>query len=438
MRVRRSQHLERYRIRGGNRLHGEVEISGAKNAAVAIIPAALMVNGKCRIENLPQISDTEALLLILESLGAKVEQIDRSTVEIDATNATWMGADYDRMRKIRASYYFVGSMLGRFGIARTTMPGGCNFGVRPIDQHVKGMNALGAEVDISDFITAHVPGGRLRGASVYLDKVSVGATMNIMIAAVLAEGRTIIENAAREPHIVDLANFLNSMGADVRGAGTDTIKVNGVEQLHGGTYTIIPDQIEAGTYMAATAAVGGEVLIKNVIPKHLDCITAKLREMGVTVEEYGESVLVRSTGRLRRANVKTQPYPGFPTDMQPQISVALCLADGTSVVTEGVYDNRYKYIQELGRMGADAQVDGCTAIINGVEGLHGAEVRACDLRAGAAVVIAGLCATGETVVTDIRFIERGYENFVGKLRGVGADIVLERDGAEQCAAAAAE
>ena len=332
MRVRRSQHLERYRIRGGNRLHGEVEISGAKNAAVAIIPAALMVNGKCRIENLPQISDTEALLLILESLGAKVEQIDRSTVEIDATNATWMGADYDRMRKIRASYYFVGSMLGRFGIARTTMPGGCNFGVRPIDQHVKGMNALGAEVDISDFITAHVPGGRLRGASVYLDKVSVGATMNIMIAAVLAEGRTIIENAAREPHIVDLANFLNSMGADVSGAGTDTIKVNGVEQLHGGTYTIIPDQIEAGTYMAATAAVGGEVLIKNVIPKHLDCITAKLREMGVTVEEYGESVLVRSTGRLRRANVKTQPYPGFPTDMQPQIGVALAVAEGTSVI----------------------------------------------------------------------------------------------------------
>ena len=430
--------MERYRIRGGNRLHGEVEISGAKNAAVAIIPAALMVNGKCRIENLPQISDTEALLLILESLGAKVEQIDRSTVEIDATNATWMGADYDRMRKIRASYYFVGSMLGRFGIARTTMPGGCNFGVRPIDQHVKGMNALGAEVDISDFITAHVPGGRLRGASVYLDKVSVGATMNIMIAAVLAEGRTIIENAAREPHIVDLANFLNSMGADIRGAGTDSIRIQGVERLHGGTYSVIPDQIEAGTYMAACAAAGGEVRLANVIPRHLECISAKLREMGVTVVEGGDSVLVRSNGRLRHTNVKTQPYPGFPTDMQPQISVALCLADGTSVVTEGVYDNRYKYIQELGRMGADAQVDGCTAIINGVEGLHGAEVRACDLRAGAAVVIAGLCATGETVVTDIRFIERGYENFVGKLRGVGADIVLERDGAEQCAAAAAE
>ena len=428
--------MERYRIRGGNRLHGEVEISGAKNAAVAIIPAALMVNGKCRIENLPQISDTEALLLILESLGAKVEQIDRSTVEIDATNATWMGADYDRMRKIRASYYFVGSMLGRFGIARTTMPGGCNFGVRPIDQHVKGMNALGAEVDISDFITAHVPGGRLRGASVYLDKVSVGATMNIMIAAVLAEGRTIIENAAREPHIVDLANFLNSMGADIRGAGTDSIRIQGVERLHGGTYSVIPDQIEAGTYMTACAAAGGEVLLTNVIPRHLECISAKLREMGVTVVEGGDSVLVRSNGRLRHTNVKTQPYPGFPTDMQPQISVALCLADGTSVVTEGVYDNRYKYIQELARMGADAQVNGCTAVLNGVDGLHGAEVRACDLRAGAAVVIAGLCAAGETVVTDIHFIERGYENFVGKLRSIGADIVLERDDAEQCVAAA--
>ena len=438
MRIRRSQHLERYRIRGGNRLHGEVEISGAKNAAVAIIPAALMVNGKCRVENLPQISDTEALLLILESLGAKVERIDRSTVEIDAANATWMGADYDRMRKIRASYYFVGSMLGRFGIARTTMPGGCNFGVRPIDQHVKGMNALGADVDISDFITAHVPGGRLRGASVYLDKVSVGATMNIMIAAVLAEGRTVIENAAREPHIVDLANFLNSMGADVRGAGTDTIKVNGVEQLHGGTYTIIPDQIEAGTYMAATAAVGGEVLIKYVIPKHLDCITAKLREMGVTVEEYGESVLVRSTGRLRRANVKTQPYPGFPTDMQPQIGVALSVAEGTSVITEGVWDHRYKYINELRKMGAEVTVDGRVAVVEGVETLRGASVDACDLRAGAAMVIAGLCAKGVTLVEDIQFIERGYENFVGKLRLLGADIRIidEPDGTERDTAAA--
>ena len=440
MRVRRSQHLERYRIRGGNRLHGEVEISGAKNAAVAIIPAALMVNGKCRIENLPQISDTEALLLILESLGAKVEQIDRSTVEIDATNATWMGADYDRMRKIRASYYFVGSMLGRFGIARTTMPGGCNFGVRPIDQHVKGMNALGAEVDISDFITAHVPGGRLRGASVYLDKVSVGATMNIMIAAVLAEGRTIIENAAREPHIVDLANFLNSMGADVRGAGTDAIKVNGVEQLHGGTYTIIPDQIEAGTYMAATAAVGGEVLIKNVIPKHLDCITAKLREMGVTVEEYGESVLVRSTGRLRRANVKTQPYPGFPTDMQPQIGVALAVAEGTSVITEGVWDHRYQIHQRAAQNGRGRdQVDGTRG---GRRRRGNAARRAPWTRATCARArrwsSRASAPEAVTLVEDIQFIERGYENFVGKLRLLGADIRIidEPDGTERGTAVA--
>ena len=414
--------MEKYRIQGGNRLHGEVEISGAKNAAVAIIPAALMVDGVCRIENLPQISDTETLLLILESLGARVRRINPSTVEIDASHATWSGADYDRMRKIRASYYFVGSMLGRFGVARTTMPGGCNFGVRPIDQHVKGMNALGAEVEVTDFINAQVPGRRLRGASVYLDKVSVGATMNIMIAAVLAEGRTVIENAAREPHIVDLANFLNSMGADVRGAGTDTIKVNGVERLHGGSYAIIPDQIEAGTYMAATAACGGEVLIRNVIPKHLDCISAKLREMGVIVEEYPESVLVRSSGRLRRANVKTQPYPGFPTDMQPQIGVALSVANGTSVITEGIYDNRYKYFNQLRKMGVNAQVDGRVAVVEGVDHLTGATVAACDLRAGAAMVIAGLCAQGVTYVEDIHFIERGYQDFVGKLQALGADI----------------
>ena len=414
--------LERYRIQGGNRLYGEVEISGAKNAAVAIIPAALMVDGVCRIENLPQISDTVTLLHILESLGAAVRMLNPSTVEIDCRCATWDGADYDRMKKIRASYYFVGSMLGRFGVARTTMPGGCNFGVRPIDQHVKGMNALGADVEVTDFIYAEVPGGRLRGSSVYLDKVSVGATMNIMIAAALAEGRTVIENAAREPHIVDLANFLNSMGADVRGAGTDTVKVNGVDRLHGGTYAIIPDQIEAGTYMAATAACGGEVLITNVIPKHLDCISAKLREMGVTVEEYPESVLVRSTGRLHRVNVKTQPYPGFPTDMQPQLGVALAVADGTSVITEGVWDNRYKYVNQLRKMGAQFQVDGRVAVVEGVELLHGATVAACDLRAGAAMVIAGLCADGVTTVEDIEYIERGYQDLVGKLQALGANI----------------
>ena len=414
--------MEKYRIAGGNRLHGEVEISGAKNAAVAIIPAALMVDGICRIENLPQISDTVTLLHILESLGAGVKMINPSTVEIDSRRATWKGADYDRMRKIRASYYLVGAMLSRFGVARTTMPGGCNFGVRPIDQHVKGMNALGATVDVTDYIDAKAVNGRLRGAEIYLDKVSVGATMNIILAATLAEGRTIIENAAREPHIVDLANFLNSMGADVRGAGTDTVKINGVDRLHGGTYAIIPDQIEAGTYMAATAACGGEVLITNVIPKHLDCISAKLREMGVTVEEYPESVLVRSSGRLRRANVKTLPYPGFPTDMQPQMGVALAVADGTSVITEGVWDNRYKYVNQLRKMGAQFQVDGRVAVVEGVEQLHGATVEACDLRAGAALVIAGLCADGVTTVEDIEYIERGYQDLVGKLQALGADI----------------
>ena len=351
--------MDRYVIHGGRPLHGEIEISGAKNAAVAIIPAALMVDGVCRIENMPQISDVDMLLKILQGLGARVEYLSPSAVEIDCTQVRFTEPPYDLMRKIRASYYFIGSMLGRFGSAKTTMPGGCNFGVRPIDQHIKGMTAMGANVEVKNgFVYADTPDGRLHGAKVYLDKVSVGATMNIIIAATLARGRTVIENAAREPHIVDLANFLNSMGADIRGAGTDSIRIQGVERLHGGTYGVIPDQIEAGTYMTACAAAGGEVRLANVIPRHLECISAKLREMGVTVVEGGDSVLVRSNGRLRHTNVKTQPYPGFPTDMQPQISVALCLADGTSVVTEGVYDNRYKYIQELSRLGADAQVDG--------------------------------------------------------------------------------
>jgi len=429
--------MTKYIVQGGHPLFGEVRISGAKNAAVAIIPAALLVDGVCRIENIPQISDVTALLKILEQLGANVRFLNRSDVEIDCRHIATTQVSQELAHKIRASYYLIGALLGRFGEAEVSMPGGCNFGVRPIDQHIKGMTAMGANVEVKNgFVYADTPDGRLHGAKVYLDKVSVGATMNIIIAATLARGRTVIENAAREPHIVDLANFLNSMGADIRGAGTDSIRIQGVERLHGGTYSVIPDQIEAGTYMTACAAAGGEVLLTNVIPRHLECISAKLREMGVTVVEGGDSVLVRSNGRLRHTNVKTQPYPGFPTDMQPQISVALCLADGTSVVTEGVYDNRYKYIQELARMGADAQVNGCTAVLNGVDGLHGAEVRACDLRAGAAVVIAGLCAVGETVVTDIHFIERGYENFVGKLRSIGADIVLERDDAEQCVAAA--
>ena len=426
--------LDKYVINGGTALHGEVEISGAKNAAVAIIPAALLVEGVCRIENIPQISDTDMLLTILAELGAKVSFINRSTIEIDCTDARYQDAPYDLMRKIRASYYLIGSMLGRFGSAKTTMPGGCNFGVRPIDQHIKGMTALGAEVNIKNgFVYADALDGRLHGARIYLDKVSVGATMNIMIASVLATGRTIIENAAREPHIVDLANFLNSMGADVRGAGTDTIKVNGVDKLHGGTYTIIPDQIEAGTYMVAAAATGGEVLVKNVIPKHLECISAKLRETGTIVQEYEDSVLVKGASTLRKANVKTMPYPGFPTDMQPQMGVLMCLANGTSVITEGIYDNRFKYVNELRKMGAEIQVDGRIAVIEGGRRLTGALVQACDLRAGAAMVIAGMCAAGRTEVEDIHYIERGYENFVGKLKSLGADIEVlsEAENAER-------
>ena len=417
------QVLEKYIIHGGTALRGEVEISGAKNAAVAIIPAALMVDGVCRIENIPQISDTDMLLTILKELGAKIKFINKSTIEIDCTDVRYQDAPYDLMRKIRASYYLIGAMLGRFGSAKTTMPGGCNFGVRPIDQHIKGMTALGADVDVKNgFVYADARDGRLHGARIYLDKVSVGATMNIMLAAALAQGRTIIENAAREPHIVDLANFLNSMGADVRGAGTDTIKVNGVDKLHGGSYAIIPDQIEAGTYMVAAAATGGEVLVKNVIPRHLECISAKLRETGTIVQEYEDSVLVKGASTLRRVNIKTLPYPGFPTDMQPPMGALMCMAKGTSVITEGVYDNRYKYTNELRKMGAEIQVDGRVAVIEGGKRLTGAPVHACDLRAGAAMVIAGMCATGTTVVEDVRFIERGYENFVGKLKALGADI----------------
>ena len=417
--------MEKYVIHGGKPLYGEIEVSGAKNAAVAIIPAALMVNGVCRLENIPQISDADMLMTILEHLGAKIRLVNRNTVDIDCTDVRYTDAPYDLMRKIRASYYLIGAMLGRFGAAKTTMPGGCNFGVRPIDQHIKGMTALGADVDVSGgFVYAKAIDGKLHGTRIYLDKVSVGATMNIILAASMARGRTIIENAAKEPHIVDLANFLNSMGADVRGAGTDSVKVNGTDALHGGSYTIIPDQIEAGTYMVACAAAGGEVRVKNVIPRHLESISAKLREMGVGVTAYEDSVVVKSSGRLRRVNIKTMPYPGFPTDMQPQFAAALCLANGRSVITEGIYDNRFKYMTELRKMGAQVDVDGRTAAIDGVDGLSGAPVAACDLRAGAAMVIAGLSASGTTEVEDIHYIERGYEDFVGKLRGIGADISL--------------
>ena len=420
--------MDQYIIHGGTTLRGEVEISGAKDAAVAIIPAALLVKGVCRIENIPQISDTDTLLTILVELGARVSYINKNTIEIDCSNARCQDAPFELMRKIRASYYLIGSMLGRFGSAKTTMPGGCNFGVRPIDQHIKGMRALGADVNVEGgFVYADALDGRLHGSRIYLDKVSVGATMNIMIAAVLAEGRTVIENAAREPHIVDLANFLNSMGADVRGAGTDSIRINGVDELHGGSYSIIPDQIEAGTYMVAAAATGGEVLITNIIPKHLEGISAKLRETGTFIEEYEEAILVRGAEKLRRINLKTMPYPGFPTDMQPQFGVLLCQANGTSVITEGIYDNRFKYVNELRKMGAEIQVDGRVCVIDGGRRLSGAPVHACDLRAGAAMVIAGMIADGTTVIDDVHYIERGYERFVEKLNALGADITVRYD-----------
>lgn len=415
--------MNKYIIQGGHPLSGVVTVSGAKNAAVAILPAALLINGTCRIENVPDISDVRLLLEILDSMGAKIRRLSPNTLELCCTNVRDSEASDALVRRIRASYYFIGAQLGRFGHARVALPGGCNFGARPIDQHIKGFEAIGAAVDLKDgFVCAAAPADGLTGGRVNLDVVSVGATMNIMIGAVLANGTTVIENAAKEPHIVDLANFLNAMGAKVSGAGTDVIKVRGVGQLKGGNYTIIPDQIEAGTYMAAAAAVGGDVTVDNVIPKHLDCITAKLREMGAKVTEYDDAIRVEADHRLRRSNVKTMPYPGFPTDMQPQIAVCMALAEGTSLVTEGIYDNRFRYTAELNRMGASIQVESKTAVIDGVTQLHGCEVRACDLRAGAAMVIAALCAEGTTTIEDAHYIERGYEDIIGKFSAIGGKI----------------
>ena len=416
----------KYIVQGGTKLSGSVTISGAKNAAVAILPATLLVSGSCRIENVPDISDVRLLLEILRDMGAEIRRYGRNTLEIDCTRARNATAPIELVRRIRASYYLIGAELGRFGHAHVAMPGGCNFGVRPIDQHVKGFTTMGADVTVEGgFIHTAAKNGRLTGAPVYLDVVSVGATMNIMMAAALADGVTTIENAAKEPHIVDLANFLNSMGADIKGAGTDSIKIRGVERLSGGTYCIIPDQIEAGTYMAAVAATGGQLLLKNIIPKHMDCISAKLMEMGVAVEENDDTLLVRRSEPLQKTNVKTLPYPGFPTDMQPQIAAVLSLAQGTSLVTEGVYGaNRFKYVDELKRLGAHIQVDGKVAVIEGVDQLVGAPIQACDLRAGAALVIAGLAAKGTTELSCVQYIERGYEDLVGKLRAVGADISM--------------
>ncbi|WP_283607541.1 UDP-N-acetylglucosamine 1-carboxyvinyltransferase [Faecalispora anaeroviscerum] len=413
--------MDKYVITGGNRLTGEVIVSGAKNAAIAIIPAAIMADDICRIENIPNITDVTAITRILYDMGAKIRKINSSTIEIDPRPIHTCVASYELARHIRGSYYLLGALLGRFRHAVVSMPGGCDFGVRPIDQHLKGFAALGATYTLEGGMV-DVTAKELVGNNIYMDVVSVGATVNIMLAAVRAKGTTIIENAAKEPHIVDLANFLNSMGADVRGAGTDVIKIYGVEHLKGTTYSIIPDQIEAGTYMAAAAATGGDVLIKNVIPKHLESISAKLEEMGVCVEEYDDSIRIRRDQPLNRCNIKTMPHPGFPTDMQPQIAVVLSIAHGTSIINESVWDNRFRYVEELKRMGAQISVDGKLAVVEGVDHLNAAPVRATDLRAGAAMLIAALCAHGVSQVEDIQHIERGYENVEEKLLALGADI----------------
>ena len=427
--------MDKYVIKGGNRLTGEVTISGAKNAAVAIIPAVILSEAPCRIENIPDISDVKTLTNILQEMGGKVEYLDRHTIIVDPRSIDTDIVSAESARRIRASYYFIGALLGRCRNAVVPLPGGCNFGVRPIDQHLKGFAALGCDYSLDNGMIAVSAKNDLHGASIYLDVVTVGATMNIMLAAVKARGLTIIENAAREPHIVDLANFLNTLGADIRGAGTDTIKIHGVQKLRGCTYSIIPDQIEAGTYMVAAAATGGDVTVKNVTPKHLESISAKLEEMGVTVEEGDDSVRVVCDKPLRKCNVKTMPHPGFPTDMQPQIVALLSIAHGTSMVNESVWEGgRFKYVDELRRMGAQITVDGKVAIVEGVDHLKGAPVRALDLRAGAAMVIAGLVAEGTTQVEDVVYIERGYENIVDKLVDLGADIYRRRDGKDEAPA----
>ena len=421
--------MARYEIRGGIPLNGTVSISGAKNAAVAILPAALLVSGKCRIENVPDISDVRILLDILEGMGARIEKPEQHVVEIDCSEVLCSEPDTDLVRQMRASYYLMGALLGRFGKAHVALPGGCNFASRPIDQHIKGFLALGADVEeTEDYVALKAGQEGIRGSRISLDIASVGATVNIMLAATLVPGQTVIENAAKEPHIVDLANFLNTMGARITGAGTDTVKIRGVNALHSGTYTIIPDQIEAGTYMAAVTATGGNVLVTNVIPKHLECITSKLQEMGARVIAYDDAVRVMRNGKLCRTTVKTRPYPGFPTDMQAQVCVCMSLAEGVSRLTESVYETRFfGYCTELESMGANIHITGKTATVQGVEQLYGSCVCAHDLRAGAALVIAGLAASGTTSVDQIHFVERGYEDLIGKLTALGADIKRVED-----------
>lgn len=413
--------MEKFVINGGCPLHGEVRISGAKNAAVAILPAVLLSDGPCVIENLPDISDVSTILKTMQSLGAQIRMINKSTVEIDPRHVNSFVVSKKMAEGMRASSYFLGALLGRMLRARVAPPGGCDFGVRPIDQHIKGFEALGAKMTIENGMV-DAKAMSLTGCLIYLDVVSVGATINIMLAAAKADGLTIIENAAREPHIVDLANFLNSMGANIMGAGTGVIKIRGVKHLSGADYSIIPDQIEAGTYMAAAVATRGDILVTNVTPKHLESIIAKLRETGAEITEFDESVRVKMTRRPRKCNVKTMPHPGFPTDMQPQIAAVLSIADGTSIITEGVWDSRFRYVEQLTFMGADIQVDGKMAVITGVEKLKPSPVRAVDLRAGAAMIIAGLSAEGTTEIEEIDHIDRGYENVVEKFSALGADI----------------
>ncbi|MBQ9391206.1 MAG: UDP-N-acetylglucosamine 1-carboxyvinyltransferase [Lachnospiraceae bacterium] len=420
--------MEQYVIKGGKPLKGEVEIGGAKNAALAIIAAAIMTDDTVVIDNLPDVRDVNVMIGAMEDIGVHIERIDRHTIKVNATTIGRLSVDYEYIKKIRASYYLLGALLGKYKKAEVALPGGCDIGSRPIDLHVKGFKSLGAEVDLSYGLIS-VNAKRLIGSHIYMDKVSVGATINIMMAATLAEGKTIIENAAKEPHVVDVANFLNSMGANIRGAGTDVIRINGVNRLHGTEYSVIPDQIEAGTFMFAAATTRGDILVKNVIPKHLEATSAKLIDAGCQVIEYDDAVRVICNDKLVSTQVTTLPYPGFPTDMQPQMTVVLALAEGTSTVNESIFENRFKYVDELARMGANIQVEGNVAIIRGVEKFTGARVSAPDLRAGAAIVIAGLGAEGVTIVDDIHYIQRGYERFEEKLRGLGA--VIEKTDSEK-------
>ncbi|MBO7710056.1 MAG: UDP-N-acetylglucosamine 1-carboxyvinyltransferase [Lachnospiraceae bacterium] len=413
--------MDQYIIRGGNPLVGEVDISGAKNAALGILAAACMTDDTVLITNLPDVRDINVMLEAMAEIGVKVDRISPHDVLLTSDQITGVSVDYEYIKKIRASYYLLGALLGKYKRAEVPLPGGCNIGSRPIDLHIKGFRALGADVKIDGGVI-YATAEHLHGSHIYLDTVSVGATINIMMAAAMADGRTIIENCAREPHVVDAANFLNSMGANIKGAGTDVIRIRGVEKLHATEYSIIPDQIEAGTFMFAAAATKGDIMVKNVIPKHLEATSAKLMEIGCEVEEFDSAVRVVSPRRLVGTNVKTLPYPGYPTDMQPQIGVALSLASGISIVTESIFENRFKYIDELARMGAVAKVEGNTAIITGVERLTGARVNALDLRAGAALVIAGLAAEGITTIDDIKYIQRGYEKFDEKLRSLGGEI----------------